>query len=212
MSETQSGKSWYQILASLTPLIVGICVTGVGTFYTYQNNQQQLQLNKISALDKFRTLLTSENESEREFAYASFAALGYEELAFKIIKTKRDTAGNSVVQAAVPTPERKEAADALASIPARIYLHIADESQRPTATTLAGALRRMGYSVPGIERVAAVPKNTSVRYFNGQDGTLAEDVSKALRANAVTDATPQEIKGFKVRPGSIEVWLSAGFR
>src|SRR5262245_34282024 len=167
MPESSPNKPWYEILATLTPLIVGVCVTGVGAVYTHTNNSRQLQLNQITALDKFRPLLVSDNEADSEFAYASFAALGYEQLALKIIQTKRDTAGRAVVESikeAGTASDRAEAAATLATLPARVFLHIADEGQRAAATRLGEVLSRAGFAVQGVERVGDVPNATSVRY------------------------------------------------
>lgn len=215
MTENTPRKPWYEVLASLTPLIIGIGVTGVGAFYTQVSNSRQLQLNQITALDKFRPLLTSENDADREFAYASFAALGYEGLALKIIQSKRDAAGRGVVEAikeSGSTSDRVEASAALNSIPARVYIHIGQDAQRSTAKALDETLRHMNFSVPGIERVGAVPDKTSVRYFNVEDRPAAESITAALRQGGISDAVTQQVTRYKVRPGSLEVWLSASVK
>lgn len=91
-------KDFWDILSGLTPLIVGLCITGVGAAFTQVYNFRQLQLTQIQALDKFRPLLTSPSPPEREFAYATFAALGYEELALKIIGLSKDSSGTAVAE------------------------------------------------------------------------------------------------------------------
>lgn len=215
MSDAASKKPWYEVLASLTPLIVGVCITGVAAFYTQLNNARQLQLNQITALDKFRPLLVSGNDADREFAYASFAALGYESLALKIIQTKQDPAGRAVaegIKEGGSSANQAEAVAALASIPARVYIHVGDEGQRAFATKLGESLQRLGYSVQGVEKVAAVPTATSVRYFNEEDRAAAEAITVALKQGGASDATPQKVTRYKVRPGSLEIWLSAATR
>jgi hypothetical protein len=212
MPEATPKKTWYEILSALTPLIVGVCVTGVAAIYTHLNNSRQLQLNQITALDKFRPLLVSDNDADREFAYASFAALGYEQLALKIIRTKRDTAGRAVVEGIKETStgaDQAEAAATLATIPARVFIHIGDEGQRAVATRLGEALGRAGYAVQGVERVSAVPNTTSVRYFNEEDRSAAESIAGTLRQTGASDAVAQRVTRYKVRPGSLEVWLSS---
>jgi len=174
-----------------------------------------MQLNQITVLEKFRPQLTSDKEDEREFAYASFAALGYEALALKIIQTKQDTAGRAVAESikeSGSTTDRAQAALALETIPARVFLQIADESQRPTAATVSEALRRSGYVVPGIENVAGKatsPKATTVRFFNEEDRPAAEAIVAVLKSTGIRDAVEQNVTRFKVRPGSIEVWFPA---
>ncbi len=205
-------KPWYEVLASLTPLIIGAGVTGVAAFYTQLNNARQLQLNQIAALEKFRPLLVSEDEAERAFAYASFEALGYQQLALKIIQAKRDSAGRAVVEtikADTGGAYQAEAAAALAVIPARVYLHIGDEAQRAWAAQLGQALQGAGYAVQGVEKVAAVPGSTGVRYFNDEDRAAAEAIAKLLRDKGAAKAAAQQVKRYTVRPGSLEVWLAA---
>jgi len=47
MSDQPAKKSWYDVLAALTPLIIGIGVTGVGAFYTQQNFSQNVTRFKV---------------------------------------------------------------------------------------------------------------------------------------------------------------------
>ena len=207
-------KSWLDVLASLTPLILGVLVTGLGAFFTQVYNYRQLQLNQLTALDKFRPLLVSEKPDEREFAYASFAALGYEALALKMIDLKRDGAGRAVAQEIKSTGDatvKAAAAKTLAKIPAQIFLHIGDEAQRAKGNTLAAALQGAGYQPMGIENVsgrAGVPAKSQVRFFNEGDKANAEAVADLLRQQGIADVAAQQIGGLKARPGTIEVWLS----
>ena len=97
MTERKNNKDVWDKIASLTPLLLGIAVTGVGAFFTHIYNFRQLQLNQIAALDKFRPLLISEKPDEREFGYAAFAALGYEQVAARIIQLKLDESGRTVL-------------------------------------------------------------------------------------------------------------------
>jgi Glycosyl hydrolase family 46 len=119
-----SSKDILDIISALTPLIIGILVTGVGAFFTHIYNFRQLQLNQIAALDKLRPLLTVQNPQDREFAYSSFVALGYEELAIRLIEIQRDQTGRSVLtqlKSTGPSGTREKAAAALQTL---------DEAQR----------------------------------------------------------------------------------
>lgn len=112
-------KDLWDKIGSVTPLILGIAVTGVGALFTQVYNFRQLQLNQIAALDKLRPLLTSDKPEEREFGYASFAALGYEEIAVRIVQLKKDQSGRSVLLELqkVGSPKvQANAADALRSL------------------------------------------------------------------------------------------------
>jgi hypothetical protein len=212
---TQTRKAWWEIAAALTPLILGIGVTAVGAFFTQVYNFRQLQLNQLSALEKFHTLLVSDSPSDREFAYASFAALGYEELAIKLIKVKEDSAGRTVAQeikAGGTGPAKSEASALLSTLPVQVYLQIADDHQRGKAEAIRTALQQKGYVVPGIENVAGkadIPKNTNVRFYNDQDQAIAVAIASILRDQGLSTAYAYRVARFKARPGSIEIWFSS---
>ncbi len=97
MADSPKQKDWWDKIAAITPLILGLAVTGVATLFTQIYNFHQLQLNQIVALDKLRPLLTSDKPEEREFGYASFAALGYKDIAIQIIKVKQDQSGRPLL-------------------------------------------------------------------------------------------------------------------
>lgn len=207
-------KSTIEALASLTPLILGILVTGVGSFFTQVYNFRQLQLNQLAALDKFRPLLISEKPEEREFAYASFAALGYQDLALKMISVRQDGAGRAVAQEIKVNGDsntRSAASELLNRIPTQVYLHIAEESSRDKAEKLSQLLAAAGFQSMGVENItgkAIAPQKTQVRYFNDGDQATANAIVSTLKSNGYADAAAQKISMLKARPGSIEVWFS----
>ena len=96
MNEEKKKDIWDKMVA-ITPLLLGILVSGIGAIFTNMYNFQQLQLNQIAALDKLRPLLTTENRQDRVFAYSSFVALGYEDLAIRLIEIQGDQSGRSVL-------------------------------------------------------------------------------------------------------------------
>lgn len=208
-------KPWYEIVAVLTPLILGLSVTGVGVFFTHVYNFRQLEVNQLNALDKFRTLLVSENPFDREFAYASFTALGHEQLALRLIQLKQDSAGRSVVQQiklSGNATAKADASAALSTIPVQVFIQIASELQQKKAKEVLTALQQSGYVVPGIENVAGKadsPKKTNVRYFNAEDKSIAEKIAAVLREKGIADAYAYHVSQFKVKPGSLEIWFSA---
>jgi hypothetical protein len=209
-----TGKKWHEILASLTPLILGLAATAVGAIFTQVYNFRQLELTQLSALEKFHSLLVSENPYDREFAYASFSALGYEQLALRIIQMKQDTAGRAVleeIKQSGSTIAKQQASDALVSVPARVLLHVGSEAQKERAKAIVSKLQEGGFIVPAIENVfgtAQLPLKTNVRYFNTEDKTSAEAITQILKSHGVPDAYEDNVTRFKVRPGSLEVWFS----
>lgn len=121
MSDPDKKKDFWDKIASITPLILGIAVTGVGVFFTHIYNFRQLQLNQITALEKLRPLLISDKAEDREFGYASFAALGYEDIAIRIVQIKKDESGRALLVelGKFGTPEIKaNAAEALSVLDA----------------------------------------------------------------------------------------------
>ncbi len=124
MTNEENKKDIWDKMAAVTPLLLGILVTGVGAVFTHVYNFQQLQLNQIDALDKLRPLLTAENLQDREFAYSSFVALGYERLAIRLIEIQRDQTGRSVLVQLKNTGTKETRAKASAA------LEVLDEAQK----------------------------------------------------------------------------------
>jgi hypothetical protein len=208
-------KTWYEILIAMTPLIVGVGVTGVGAWFTQVNNYRQLQANQLTALDKLRPLLISDDPLDREFAYASFVALGHEQLALNLMRLKQDSAGRTVaqrMQAGNDSTMRGEAGSALQAIPAEIYIHIAAETQRAKAIEIGDVLRRSGYSIAPIETAdekTPRPQQDNLLYFNAQDAAAANDIARILRAHGMSSLAVDEIAHNRARPGSLEIWFRA---
>lgn len=96
-------------------------------------------------------------------------------------------------------------------VTARVFIQIADESQRPKMQGLQEKLRRLGFAAPGIENVkgkAGIPANPNVRYFNDGDKQAAEKVVAELKAAGFPTAYPYRVN-MKAPPGSLEIWLSS---
>jgi hypothetical protein len=219
------GKDQWDILASLTPLILGVAVTGVGGLFTHlynlsqlQLNQTQVQLNRMQALEKFRLLLISEKPEEREFAYASFVALGYEHLALKIINLRKDASAKELVKElkASPDPGVRISAEAVfKKLPALVYIQIASEGQENKAKDIQQALQQQGISAPGFENIgkkgkARIPPNTEVRYFNAEDQETADSIVAFLKKEkGMSAATAVPVLSIKAKVGNVEIWFSS---
>jgi hypothetical protein len=145
-SALEKRKDFWDKLASVTPLILGICVTGVAAMFTQIYNYRQLELNRVTALDKFRSLLTSDRPEDREFGYESFAALGHEQLAIRIIKLKKDEAGRSVLV------ELKQSADPQNQTSASDALRTLDEAKKLVN------LSEFGTATPSADEEAVLDK------------------------------------------------------
>ena len=68
----------------------------------------------------------------------------------------------------------------------RIWLHIRDGTQRPKATTIAGALEDKGYTVPSIREVAVGPTRTQIRFFHPDGRAVAQDLKSLLEEQGIT--------------------------
>jgi tetratricopeptide (TPR) repeat protein len=91
------GGGWLTGLVKLAPLVQGVLLAAVGTTATILYNERQLQLTQLSALDKYRGYLASENPQERVFGYEAFVALGQEKFVIRLIGANSDKAGEQVL-------------------------------------------------------------------------------------------------------------------
>jgi hypothetical protein len=91
-------KDFWDKISSITPLLIGFFVTAVGTYLGQLHNLRQDKLAEVNALEKFQHLLESNDPVQREFGYASFAALGYEQLAIKLSSLTRDQAAKTILE------------------------------------------------------------------------------------------------------------------
>ena len=97
-------------------------------------------------------------------------------------------------------------------LPARVYVHIAEEGQRKAADAAAARMRAAGFLVPEIENVGRkAPKPTQLRYFQRGDEQEAEldRIEKALREGGVKVRRQYvpPASGTRARPRHFEVWF-----
>jgi hypothetical protein len=104
--------------------------------------------------------------------------------------------------------ERRTADATWAKSPQRVYLHIADESQRDLAERLAATLRQHGYLAPGVENVGdRSPRSSEIRFFNEEDVSLAAQVFELARRD-VGDLVKPKCPPLYARRGHLEVFFS----
>ncbi|MDH3282121.1 MAG: hypothetical protein OEQ18_13465 [Gammaproteobacteria bacterium] len=205
----QPKKRWWEIVAALTPLILGLGVTGLGTYATAVYRAQEIQLTQLKALNEWRELLNSDIPQERAFAYEAFVALGYESLVVKLVKSTRDPAGRNALSTVTTGQSSAEARQTLTEVPVYVFLHISDEKQRQEAGALRTAIEgELGYIVRGIEHVEKVkpPKTPEVRYFNSVDETAANKVADIMKANGLSGTKTKRVSFLKAKVGTVEVW------
>jgi len=93
----------------------------------------------------------------------------------------------------------------------RLYLHIAQESDRAAARAMVPLLEKSGFIVPGIELVKEAPRGGDVRYFRRGEEANARAAASVLRDFGVRSIQVRFVEGFetsaKVRPCHYEAWL-----
>lgn len=136
------------------------------------------------------------------------------------------TPSQSVTQAAEFNEKRKAAATVLdavttssqqlsvpeGTLPPRVYIQIASESQRAVAERLESHLNKNNFLAPGIENVskkANCPDSTEVRYFQQDEKDEATRLVRLIQSITTCKKTPQLItpRG-NSRPRHYEVWFS----
>ncbi|MEO5880789.1 MAG: TIR domain-containing protein [Caldimonas sp.] len=95
----------------------------------------------------------------------------------------------------------------------RLYLHIAQESDRAAARATVPVLQKQGFIVPGIELVKEAPRISDVRYFRREDEAAAGIAARALQNVGLRTIQPKFIGGYEtsaeLRPCHYEAWFSA---
>jgi chitosanase len=129
-SVRKSDKDFWDKLSAGSSLITGLVIGCIGTLATLLYNQRQIDLedrkaadqiliSKMEALSKYFPHLKSPEHGDREFGYATFVALGFEDLAVKIIANRGDEAGKRTLETLSKSADKQisgQASDALRKI------------------------------------------------------------------------------------------------
>ena len=104
-------------------------------------------------------------------------------------------------------------------LPARVYIQISSNSQRPRADKIANALRNTGIVVPAyaLMDIRHAPSKNELRYYKSPEGSGASSAVYGLNEilKTIRDADGQPWKDVplppssSVRPGHFEIWFSA---
>ena len=99
-----------------------------------------------------------------------------------------------------------------------IYLQIADESQRKLAIALGERLRRLGYTVMGIQNVSGnegIPTEASeLRFFTPSDSVEAQKIVKEIASffgNSGIFADLPEAMPYVSHARQYEIWFASAF-
>jgi hypothetical protein len=129
-------------------------------------------------------------------------------------RTSAIRAGNTGSDSTSQTASQGSLAAAIDAqvLPARVYLQIGKESDRPKAIIAAKAIREAGLIAPGVELVSRPPPVNDLRYCEGKvDPTALEQLTKAV--NEAIAPAPKIVKlrpelCTKVRFNHFEVWYA----
>lgn len=96
----------------------------------------------------------------------------------------------------------------------RLYFQVENADQTPKATAAAEALRSSAYGLNVAREVEVVgdraPPRSELRYFTKEDAGLAAKVAGEIQASTASAITTKLVPGYenKVRPGTLEAWIS----
>jgi len=98
----------------------------------------------------------------------------------------------------------------------RVFFHIADESQRGLANSLAKKISSDGsLVVPVIQKVDKTPPSNELRFFRKSEEEEANKIASKISENGVK-VTLKYVAGYensdKVRLGTYELWVSSGLK
>ncbi|MFA6283386.1 MAG: hypothetical protein WCT30_05845 [Desulfurivibrionaceae bacterium] len=238
-------ERWKSLL-SFAQFILGTVVLGVvGTIINNQIQTREIEIKEQEQIAKNLGTVLSTNSADKLLMAQFYAAVTRsddirkrweiyrDELKKEIdaAKSQREKTASEIQQttdaklidqkqaiiqqidAAVTPGAKAVSAEAL---PARIYFHIQNESQRENAGSIAKKIATdPNVVVPGIQRVEQAPIANEIRYFKLAEAVEAQGFSKSLQGLGI-DATAKYIPGYessqKLRPRHYELWLSSAWR
>src|SRR5215204_1783663 len=97
------------------------------------------------------------------------------------------------------------------NLPARVYIHIRNESARTVAKHIQDTLSENAFNVPGIELMDVGPETNEVRFFRRSEEVEANRIQKLLQT-VIGRVETKYVPGFEDSPSMrarhFEVWLA----
>ncbi len=231
--EHSRGKDAWDILSIIASILIPLVVIFVGHLLSEQQkkaNEIAKQADRLSVLIKH---LASNNPRERKIAVdiSSFLA-DNGQLPTELIPTIIDLAdtgensaeakkaANLLAKIGEKAPQlKKQIQQSAVDIPARVYFHITQESQRTPAKALASRLITqlvaIDLKVPGVQRVSG-PENTQFRFFKAEEKEEAQRIVASLRTLDIrvvlVDLSSRYQNSKNIRPRHYELWLGKNFK
>jgi hypothetical protein len=209
--------------------IVGLLLPLVIFGYTWRRDKaddEQRNLDRVTAIIKS---LGSSSDAERGLARGYVKYLieqkeAPEELASILVANANSAATRNEAESATSilqllaekSPETQPAIkQAVSNSPTRVFIEANTNDDLSMAREIQSNLITAGYSVPPIEKVGPVLKQTDVRYFNPGDAALAQQLAELLNKQYENiDAHPKDASKFAGPNGipnkQLELWLKTG--
>ncbi|MEX6687981.1 hypothetical protein QTN47_10775 [Danxiaibacter flavus] len=239
-----SSRIWNFFNSSFGLWFLSTCVVGFITFLYTQNKEQQdakakQDLAEIETHRQNASLITlllpylaSPDDKQWRMAIEITKYLkgngklpGELESALEgIVHSAADTSKNAVSQQKIDAaaavidikdnsaPDKKVVASTL---PPRVYIQIANDSQMDLAKVLQATLRKENFIAPGVENVgrkgADIPNAIEVRYFRAEEMAEAQriiSIIKSMNMGLRVNESPQLATDNDARPRHYEVWFS----
>ena len=218
------------VLSKVGSIIIPILIFYFGYKIQQQQNDYNKEQQKINRVTSLLKSISSENENERNvaFAFSKYLVASndfpnelvpvFEDL----MKTDTNLSVNAqqvleVVKTKAVSENNVKLADkiekAIQSVTPRIYIHISKEEEREKALILADSLKIMGFIVPGIEkRDYSLKQASEFRYFKKDEREKASEIVKIINdLNSEIKMTLKYISGYEnsttIRQFHFEIWL-----
>jgi hypothetical protein len=218
-TESSSGAAWYEILSKITPLLLGVFITGGGIWATNHVQEAQLQLSQINSLFGFLPKMRSTDPAECVSAFEAFNGDGLEVLLINIVDRTKEPCGRPRLRAIAASNNREAkalAGKALHNLPIQVFMHIDSDAQAVAANHFAQAVDGYGaheeigptFSYRGVAVVGNnSPAQPEIRYFVDSDRADAEQLAVLYRQSIEGPAPSVELKTMMAKPGTLEVWM-----
>ncbi len=215
-------KSWVEII--LMPLVV-VLIGSIGTWLITQQQEKNARLVsrsqiasaekiakadlQVKVLDMFSTRIASADDNQRILGLKMLSAVD-PVMAAKLASVVAET---EPAKSEVQKVAQQVASDARA-LPARVYIHIRQDEDRPRALVVEQILETRGFTVPDIIRVGRnSPQTTELRYFHETERQEASQIVYILKSTGLP-TNLKYIDGYEtassVGPRHYELWISPG--
>lgn len=170
MSESEKPKDTWDKFSALGPFLSGLLVAGIGFYFTWSYNRQQLRLNEIQTVERFIPRLLGMQE-EKELAIIAISAIGNNELATKLATRYPSQGTAAALQTLTRTAEsgeQKRAQEALTAVQTEL-----DKRSKERATLI-----KQIFDNDKATRIAATTK--LIREWRTDEKVIPETLDMAL--------------------------------